>query len=99
MTVSVLLEGFLNGGERDGFTALLTDKFKVTKTFDGFQTIDLTYNVEDPSNWVITGRWDSKEEYQKYLQFRQEDGTLDEVASVCAGAPSVRIFDIVETAS
>ena len=99
MTVSVLLEGFLNGGERDGFTALLTDKFKVTKTFDGFQTIDLTYNVEDPSNWVITERWDSKEEYQKYLQFRQEDGTLDEVASVCTGAPSVRIFDIIETTS
>ena len=99
MTVSVLLEGFLKEGERDGFTALLTDKFKVTRTFDGFQTIDLTYNVEDPSNWVITELWDTKEEYQKYLQFRQEDGTLDEVASVCRDAPSVRIFDIVETSA
>jgi quinol monooxygenase YgiN len=99
MTVSVLLEGFLKEGERDGFTALLTEKFKVTRTFDGFQTIDLTYNVEDPSNWVITERWDSKEDYQKYLQFRQEDGTLDEVASVCRDAPSVRIFDIVETSA
>ena len=99
MTVSVLLEGFLKEGERDGFTALLTEKFKVTRTFDGFQTIDLTYNVEDPSNWVITELWDTKEEYQKYLQFRQEDGTLDEVASVCRDAPSVRIFDIVETTS
>ena len=99
MTVSVLLEGFLKKGERDGFTALLTEKFKVTRTFDGFQTIDLTYNVEDPSNWVITELWDTKEEYQKYLQFRQEDGTLDEVASVCRDAPSVRIFDIVETSA
>jgi heme-degrading monooxygenase HmoA len=99
MTVSVLREGFLKEGERDGFTALLTEKFKVTRTFDGFQTIDLTYNVEDPSNWVITELWDTKEEYQKYLQFRQEDGTLDEVASVCRDAPSVRIFDIVETSA
>jgi heme-degrading monooxygenase HmoA len=99
MTVSVLLEGFLKEGERDGFTALLTEKFKVTRTFDGFQTIDLTYNVEDTSNWVITELWDTKEEYQKYLQFRQEDGTLDEVASVCRDAPSVRIFDIVETSA
>ena len=99
MTVGVLVEGFLKDGERDGFTALLTEKFKVTRTFEGFQTIDLTYNVEDPSNWVITELWDSKEDYQKYLQFRQEDGTLDEVASVCTGAPSVRIFDIVETTS
>jgi len=99
MTVSVLLEGFLKEGERDGFTALLTEKFKVTRTFDGFQTIDLTYNVEDPSNWVITELWDSKEDYQKYLQFRQTDGTLDEVGAVCTGAPSVRIFDIVETSA
>ena len=76
MTVSVLLEGKLKDGERDGFTALLTEKFKLTKTFDGFQTIDLTYNVEDPNNWVITELWDSKEDYEKYLKFRQEDGTL-----------------------
>jgi len=34
---SVLLEGHLIEGERDGFTALLTEKFKLTKTFDGFQ--------------------------------------------------------------
>ena len=98
MTVSVLLEGHLIDGERDGFTALLTEKFKLTKTFDGFQKIDLTYNVEDPNNWVITELWDSKEDYQKYLQFRQDDGTLDEVASICEDAPSVRIFDIVDTA-
>ena len=62
MTVSVLLEGTLRDGERDRFTNLLTEKFKLTKTFDGFQTIDLTYNVEDPNNWVITELWDSKED-------------------------------------
>ena len=99
MTVSVLLEGTLKEGEKDGFTALLTEKFKLTKTFDGFQTIDLTYNVEDPNNWVITELWDSKEDYEKYLQFRQEDGTLDEVAAVCTDAPSVRIFEIIDTSS
>ena len=87
MTVGVLVEGFLKDGERDGFTALLTEKFKVTRTFEGFQTIDLTYNVEDPSNWVITELWDSKEDYQKYLQFRQEDGTSEEFAEVCIGTP------------
>lgn len=99
MTVSVLLEGHLNDAERDGFTALLTEKFKLTKTFKGFQAIDLTYNVEDPNNWVITEVWNSKEDYEKYLQFRQEDGTLNQVAAVCRGAPSVRIFDIADTSS
>ena len=46
----MLLKWCLKEGERDGFIALLTDKFKVTKTFDGFQTIDVTYNLEDPGN-------------------------------------------------
>tara|TARA_B100001057_G_scaffold43519_1_gene38913 strand:+ start:254 stop:424 length:171 start_codon:yes stop_codon:yes gene_type:complete len=40
MAVSVLLEGQLIEGARDGFTALLAEKFKLTKSFDGFQTID-----------------------------------------------------------
>ena len=95
-----LLEGHLIEGARDGFTALLTEKFKLTKTFNGFQKIDLTYNVEDANNWVITELWDSKEDYQKYLQFpMQVEGTLDVmVTSICEDAPSVRIFDIVDTA-
>ena len=97
MAVSVLLEGHLIEGAKNGFTTLLAEKFKLTKSFDGFQAIDLTYDIEDPNNWVITEVWDSKEDYEKYLQFRQEDGTLGEVASVCKGAPSVRIFEIVDT--
>ena len=97
MTVSVLLEGTLKDGERDGFTALLTEKFKLTKTFAGIQPKDLTYNEENPNNWVITELWDSKEDYEKYLQFRQEDGTFDEVVSVCTDLPSVGIVDIVDT--
>ena len=99
MTVSVLLDGTLKEGERDGFTEMLKEKFTVTGTFDGFQKIDLTYNVENPNNWVLTEVWDSKEHYEKYLQFRQEDGTLDEVTSLCLDAPSVRIFDIIDTSS
>ena len=54
MTVSVLLDGTLKEGERDGFTEMLKEKFTVTGTFDGFQNIDLTYNVENPNNWVLT---------------------------------------------
>ena len=99
MTVSVLVEGTLKDGERESFTESSRENFKITRTFTGFQTIDLTYNLENPNNWVITELWDSKEDYEKYLQFRQEDGTFDKVVSVCKDLPSVRIFDIVDTSS
>ena len=35
MTVSVLVEGTLKDGERDGFTASSKENFKVTRTFAG----------------------------------------------------------------
>ena len=97
MTVSVILEGTLHDGERENFTSICTEAFKVTRAFDGCQSVDLNYNTENPNNWVFTEVWDSKMHYEKYLQFRTEDGTLDAVASLCEEAPSIRIFDIVAT--
>ena len=84
---------------RESFTESSKENFKITRNFSGFQTIDLTYNLENPNNWVITELWDSKETYEKYLQSRHEDGTFDEVVSVCTELPSVRIFDIVDASS
>ena len=57
----------------------------------------MSYNIEKPNNWVFTEVWDSKSHYEKYLQFRTEDGTLDAVAGLCIEAPSIRIFDIIPT--
>ena len=39
----------------------------------------------------------TKEHYEKYLQFRTEDGTIDAIASLCSDTPSIRIFDIIPT--
>ena len=74
-----------------------TNNIQENVIIDNFLTIDLTYNTENPNNWVFTELWDSKEHYEKYLQFRTEDGTLEAVASLCEAAPSIRIFDIVPT--
>ena len=54
MTVNILLRGHFKDRERDGFTALLNEKLRPTKTFDGLQTTDLTDNLEDSNNRVIT---------------------------------------------
>lgn len=95
MTVSVLFEGTLKSGEQDVFTDLCREAFKVTRAYDGCQTIDLTYNTEDENNWVLTETWDSKEQYEKYVAFRVEDGTVEAISSLCKDAPSIKIYDIV----
>jgi quinol monooxygenase YgiN len=95
MPVSVLFEGTLKAGEQDGFTELCREAFKVTRAYDGCQTIDLTYNTEDANNWVLTETWDSKEHYEKYVAFRVEDGTVAKIGSLCTEAPSIKIYEIV----
>ena len=97
MTVSVLVEGQLKDGERDGFTEICREAFKVTRDFDGCEHIDLVYNTEDGNNWVFNEIWESKEHYEKYLKFRTEDGTLEAIAGLCEKAPSIRIFNIIDT--
>ena len=89
MTVSVILEGTLKDGEIEKNLRLPFE--------EDLEGIDLTYNTENPKNWIFTEVWDSKQHYEKYLQFRTEDGTLDAVASLCEDAPSIRIFDIIPT--
>jgi quinol monooxygenase YgiN len=97
LTVSILVEGQLKDGERDGFTEICREAFKVTRDFDGGEHIDLVYNTEDSNNWVFNEIWESKEHYDKYLKFRSEDGTLEAIAGLCENAPSIKIFDIIYT--
>jgi len=95
MSVSVLFSGTLKPDKKDGFTKLCRQAFKVTRAYDGCQTIDLTYNTENENNWVLTETWDSKEHYEKYVTFRLEDGTVDRIHSLCEEAPLIKIYDIV----
>ena len=97
MTVNVFVEGQLKDGEKDGFTEICREAFKVTRDFAGCKHIDLVYNTEDGNSWVFNETWESKEYYDKYLKFRTEDGTLETIASLCENAPSIRVFDIIDT--
>ena len=94
MTVSVLLEGVLKEGQVEKFTELCKKAYKVTRAYDGCQGINLTLNVENNNNFVMTETWESKEHYERYLAFRTEDGTVELIGSLCDEGPSIRIFDI-----
>lgn len=93
MSVYVLLEGTLKDGQVNDFTELCREAFPVTRAFDGCQEIHLTLNVEDPHNFVLNELWDSKEHYEKYLEFRVKDGTVEKIGALCKEGPSIRLFD------
>ena len=96
MSVSVLLEGVLKEGLVDEFVEICKGAYPVTRAYDGCKGINLTLNVDDSRNFVMTETWDSKEHYEKYLAFRTEDGTVGAITSMCETGPDIRIFDITD---
>ena len=96
MPVSVLLEGVLKEGLVDEFVEICKGAYPVTRAYDGCQGINLTLDVDDPKNYVMTEIWDSKEHYEQYLAFRTEDGTVDAITAMSEEGPVIRIFDINE---
>ena len=96
MSVSVLLEGVLKEGLVDEFVEICKGAYPVTRANDGCKGINLTLNVDNARNFVMTETWDSKEHYEKYLAFRTEDGTVGAITSMCETGPDIRIFDITD---
>jgi len=96
MSVSVLLEGVLKEGLVDEFIQICKGAYPVTRAYDGCQGINLTLNVDNQKNYVMTEIWDSKEHYEKYLAFRTEEGTVGAITAMCDQGPTIRIFDITD---
>ena len=96
MSVSVLLEGVLKEGLVDEFVEICKGAYPVTRAYDGCKGINLTLNVDDARNFVMTETWDSKEHYEKYLQWRVESGVLEDFSNkYVVEEPVWRYFDLV----
>lgn len=67
-----------------------------TRAFDGCQGIDCYDNMDKGGNIVFYERWDSRPQYEKYLAWRTESGTMDAIAAMIEGEPSIRFFDRVD---
>ncbi len=75
--------------------AWLKGELGATRAFDGCQGITVHANRADPNNLVLVESWESGEHYDKYLAWRTDRGDLAKLASMLAGEPSIRQFEIV----
>ena len=64
--------------------------------YDGCQGLDVYGNLDESTNLVFYERWDSRDHYQKYLNWRTETGVLDQLGSKLVGPPSIRYYERVD---
>ena len=83
-------------GLEDDFIAELNVLLTETRAYEGCHAVYFIQNLDDPSNLEFFSKWDSREHYDKYLQWRVESGALEDVSErYVDGDPVWRYFDLV----
>ncbi|SVC14719.1 uncharacterized protein METZ01_LOCUS267573 [marine metagenome] len=83
----------------DQFKGLLEAELPNTRAYDGCQHVT-PFLDEDGRTFVLVEHWDSKEHYEKYMEWRAAPGpgfaSLGDLASLIEGDPSIRYFEALE---
>ena len=76
--------------------AFMKENLPDTRGYDGCQGLDVYDNMDETGNLVIYERWDSRPQYEKYLAWRTETGTMDRMGTMVKAPPSIRYFERVD---
>ena len=61
-------------------TRFINEVFPDTRNSSGCNALYMTENIDIPNQVEFISIWDSKEQYDTYLNWREETGLLDEMA-------------------
>ena len=94
--IFVNLQLRVKSGLESEFIEELNITLKETRSYEGCHAVYFVQNQDDPSNLEFFSKWDSKQHYDKYLQWRIDSGVMEEVANkYLDGEPLWRYFDLV----
>ena len=96
MSATILLELQVKPKAVDEMISFLKEILPDTRVYEGCQGIEVQQNQEDSSNLVMVEKWDSRQQYEKYLGWRTETGVIDKLGSMLSQPPSIRYYDLVE---
>ncbi len=94
VTTIVILDIPATPQTRDKVLATLEEALVDTRAFDGCEGLELLVNQEDPANFVVWERWTSRDQYERYLAFRQASGFSASFRALFPDPPVIRKFDI-----
>ena len=94
--IFVNLQLRVKSGLESEFIEELNIILKETRSYEGCHAVYFIQNQDDPSNLEFFSKWDSKQHYDNYLQWRIDSGVMEEVANkYLDGEPLWRYFDLV----
>ncbi len=95
MSVLVQVEVEVKPERLEALKAMLKQGFPHTREFAGCQAITAYLN-EDGKTMVVVEHWDSKAHYQRYYDWREQSGALEQLASCFQTPANIRYFDAID---
>jgi quinol monooxygenase YgiN len=93
MSVTVLLEINVPVGKSGAVEKMLAEMLVDTRKFDGCLGVDAVRNQDDPGNFFLIERWQSRVHHERYNAWRAETGASSSAAAEVGAVYSVRWFD------
>ena len=72
------------------FTQMLPD----TRAFDGCLGIEVLQDRENPNYIILDEKWETQEQQQKYMKWREENGFTEQISALLSAPPIFKYFDI-----
>jgi quinol monooxygenase YgiN len=95
MSTKVVLEFQANADQVDAVRDFLRDVLPDTRGYEGFESLTVHQNDDDPTLFLIWEQWATRPNYEAYLAWRTETGALDKLVAMLTGPPSFRFFNHV----
>jgi quinol monooxygenase YgiN len=92
MSILVVREVQIQSDKIADMKSYLTQTVPETRSYDGCQGIDVYFNIDNIGNMVVLQQWESRNHFDKYLQWRKETGVVAKSESMLTEPISTRYF-------
>ncbi len=96
MAVSVSLDLSIKPERVDEFIGILREALPDTRTRKGFQSITVHRDQDRSGRIFLWERWDTRPDYEAYLNWRMETGFMEALGPFLEGDPVFSYFEDVE---
>ena len=92
MTTSVVIEIKTKPGASGDMLALLKEILPATRSYDGCLDLTTFQDQDDPNTLIILSKWQTKAQYETYLDWRKETGVFDTFVDMLAATTQRALF-------
>ncbi len=95
MAITVFLFAKAKKGKDDALKSLITQCLPETRKYSGCISIDI-YENDKQGGLVFYEKWETKADYHAYLNWRTEQGVMDEIGALLISPPDIQYYNHID---